>query len=395
MTKKSRLVRPFVTELDDFASRYLKQKKATPISVDLHNQIRARVCEDLVFCSTLTVRTFGENVPLAMLCNWFGPGKVLDLLREGALEFVLWDATVTRIATTIPGMYPLQTGRLTSPIHSDPEVSAMAGLEYLRDSLPRRHKRRLIAAACDRTRCVSNSLVAESVEFAHKGFEEGLFAHLGLPGDRPITELENEEKQKLAGIAASCLNLAFVADNENDFHRQHDTWEVLDRRLSMIPSRSDEVTRAASEVLRLECFPSLYDLVRTGQLDVREIPQIRASADSRQFRKWLADAISDETSKDICQEYVATLSSEQRIANRTWFRTVEVMLMGGLSVSPGATQLSAFIVAAGLTALDHIIVDKLLSGWTPRRFIERQIGDRVNQSQAGPIMDRPGSSDVS
>jgi hypothetical protein len=372
-------VRPFVTELDEFAVRYLKQTGDISFPGELHEDMKARFCEDLVFCSSLTLRTFGENAPLAMLCNWFGPGVVRDLLRDGVLEFVLWDVVVTQITNNIPGLLPLQSGTLTSPVHSDPEVSAVSGLQYLLSGIAAGDRRRLIKAVCDRTRCVSGSLVKESVEFAHVGYGDGLFEPVGLDGRKPLTELNHSEKQQLAKIAASCLNLGFLTENENDPHRQREMWQLLDQRLLMIPGRSEEITRAAAAILKLERFPSLYDLVRTGQLDACEIPRIRSSKDSRKFRRWLANASADGDSDAICQEYVREISAENRLTSHTWFRVVEVMGIGALSVAFGETDLSVLIGAAGLTALDHIIVDKLLSGWTPRRFIEEQIKTRVDR----------------
>ena len=136
--------------------------------------------------------------------------------------------------------------------------------------------------------------------------------------------------------------------------------------------------KAANEVLRIERFPSLFDLVRTRRLAVGDIPALRRSNDSKRFRAWLAQATQDDEFDEICQAYVDAVTNAKGLGDRNWFRALRLVSLGGLSVVLGPTPLSAFLSAMGLTALDHVVVDKLVAGWSPKRFIE-QVGRRAGE----------------
>lgn len=72
-------------------------------------------------------KVYGENIPLTLLINTFGLKTVEALLEQEAINFVLWTSGVTYSVSDTPCVYPLQSLRYSSSVHTDPEESIISG----------------------------------------------------------------------------------------------------------------------------------------------------------------------------------------------------------------------------------------------------------------------------
>jgi hypothetical protein len=139
----------FYTSLNDFCRKYfvIDQKPLT-LAEQLQFPIndateRAKFFEHLLLFDTISIKVYGENIPLVVLLRLFGEKGLENLFEQGAIRFVLWTPMITHNVTEIPGVNALQSGRINSPAHSDPEQSVDFGLNWLQRKLSDKQRRHL------------------------------------------------------------------------------------------------------------------------------------------------------------------------------------------------------------------------------------------------------------
>jgi hypothetical protein len=76
--------------------------------------------EHLLLFVTMSIKGYGENVPLGLRLKLFGERGLEALIERKAIRFVLWTPLITHLVTKVPGVNALQSGNISSPSQSDP-----------------------------------------------------------------------------------------------------------------------------------------------------------------------------------------------------------------------------------------------------------------------------------
>jgi hypothetical protein len=119
----------FNAALNEFARKYLVVGKEPLSSQEERlfkvrfNEKVAEFIEQLLLFETLTLKVYGENIPLTVLINTFGLRGVEELLECNGLKFMLWSNEIVYTKTHIPHIIPISTMGYSSSVHSDPEAS--------------------------------------------------------------------------------------------------------------------------------------------------------------------------------------------------------------------------------------------------------------------------------
>lgn len=127
----------FIKSLDDYSTKYLKNPNQQVDQVKAiieHEYLKNKISEFLMLYDKISLKVYGENVPLMLLINWFGADGVLELFKQNALEFVLWNNIITYMLPDngIEGINPFQSGHLTSDVHRIPRISAKEGFKWIK-----------------------------------------------------------------------------------------------------------------------------------------------------------------------------------------------------------------------------------------------------------------------
>ncbi len=391
MIKKNLSNLVFDKKLNGFARKYLVRGNEHLVE-DVRNfepeyrSLSAMVGELLMLHEGVALSVYGENIPLTMLINWFGPKGVEALLEQGAVEFVLRDDMITYVVDDINGILPLQTGQLNSSVHCDPEASATEGLKWLASPLPGRNRRALVRKAIKAYKAVPGDLNKEAVEIGYKRYKSNLFASVGLPFNKDLEDLNKEERAKLCGLTTETMELALLANYQYLTRDCGNHFLIAKAQVERL-HKARVIAQKAEIVFNIEKIPDISSLIKAGQLPLKEIPRLRASREATAFRSWLA-RLSDSTGvEEVSREYISALTK----SNTFWetrkgklLKTLGVSTLGmaaggalaGVEGALAGIALGKILEqAAGITLdlLDVYILDSLGKGWTPKDFIEKRL----------------------
>lgn len=298
----------FIKSVDDYASRHLKHTRPANIV-----QVRAeglyeilRVAEGLLVSPKLTLKVYGENVVLAHLITVMGLKTVEQLLKEKAIEFILWDQIITY--TSEPqmlsrGMFPLQSGTLTSSHNIDPFESAWLGLRWVNPPLLRSDKRRIARLAAKHTFRPRPNLCHEAVQVVTRAYKQGSLAPLGFSAEVEFKDLSNDALKQFSGLAEQALEVSALVDKGLDLYQGQDLWQIYQQLFAVIPT-PDQVFQTVSSVLALERIPAIPTLLLKNVLDIRDLPKIRNLPEAKEFRQWLWSQDSVHDNNSVSEAYL-------------------------------------------------------------------------------------------
>lgn len=115
----------FYPELNEFCRKYLDSSK----SISLMDQklfpqrisdIQKSIFEQLLLFDAISFRVHGENIPLAVLINFFGRKGFDALVEQESLHFVLWTQNIMHLVDDAKGINPLCWGKFNEGPHTDP-----------------------------------------------------------------------------------------------------------------------------------------------------------------------------------------------------------------------------------------------------------------------------------
>src|SRR5690606_27082101 len=122
------------------------------------------------------------------------------------------------------------------------------------------------------------------------------------------------------------------------------------------------------DILNNKRIPDLTNLYLDGVISLGEIVKLRNSIDGKKFRQWLE---SEDYNHD--EVYKRLLSNGSSILQNTWLRLVRwaaPTLIGFVNTFAG-------VVAS---AIDSVVVEKLINGWHPKFFLDNQLSIRLNNA---------------
>ncbi len=377
-----RLGYAFNQELNAFAQKFLFTGGSFT-QEDLRRAAEAtlqNVCTQLMFHEGLGIDVYGENMPACLLLNWFGLRGVEELLEAGAVEFVLNADQVMWIEQPSQGgAHPLAYGKLTDPIHSDPEASVNEGLR--RTKLPLRARKRadlsrkLVAAY--RT---EPEFSADAVKLANSAHKNGLLAQFGLPATKSPFDFDRDEREHFADLASDLRRVSVLATAGYEATAAPKLYSLTRAEVERVAALA-AVEYAASTVFTIENLPSFGELVASGNLKAADIPRLRQTEAARQFRSWLRNLDGPTDASTVSAAYVQSIARTRGWGRAALGKSVVVSSISqglGIAVSsvlvgPGNPVLGAAIgvgIDVGINALDASVLAALGRKWTPRCFVD-------------------------
>jgi hypothetical protein len=372
----------FAAGLDEVASLWLKkavQKNKNQMRADVAYEM-LRVAEALIISPRVTFRVYGENVVLSLLIKFFGKVKVRELIESCAIDFVLWNPTITytddqRILTQ--GVCPIQSGVLTSAPHSDPLVSASTGLEGWCPEVPIGEKAGLAKLAASKTFLPPGDLSHKAVGLIVEAYQTGMLSAEGFDSTVEINKIDAPRRRRLAHLAERTAEACILLDRDLDVLENKDTWESLWTIIATLKSRG-AIRDAVQEILKLERLPSIPSLILSGLITWDDVIAIRERSETQEFRRWLWSQPDPRDIPRVSEEYLKALTPQADFRDGTWFKiarisTVSVIggLIGTVAAGPvGGVAGAAVGIGLGscVSLADGLFVDRLMHKPNPRRF---------------------------
>ncbi|MFW5889608.1 MAG: hypothetical protein ACOCUD_04430 [Bacillota bacterium] len=387
----------FDKDLNSFARKYLvkgnKQTIKTRNMISRHNQIIRKVSETLLRHEGVAFKVYGENIPLAILTNIFGVSGVEKLLEQGAIKFILWTPVITYNSSNIDGILPLQSGNVTSETHYDPEKSAELGLKWMKKLPPKKDRRRLVRKTIKAYEVPPPEAANEAVKFGHEGYKSNIFENMGLSRRKDITDLNKKERAKLCSLATQCLELAILSEFKYHTLDSIDLMNLTCVEFNRL-QKAKMIEKMEDKLFRIEKLPDFSELIKEEIIDIKEIPELRATKDAIKFRSWISNLADESDVEDVTKEYLDSITKSTGFfeTNKGKFiKTVGVtsvsagigsLIGGGVGgIIGGIVGKSTLepLVDFGLNLLDTYILSGITQGWHPRHYFDKQIRKVVNE----------------
>jgi hypothetical protein len=326
----------------------------------------------LMMAPKLTVKVMGSNVALAVFVQIFGADVVEELLREKALEFILWRDYVGIIQT--PGPIPFVTGNFNSAEESDPEASNMAGLAGS-VTLTEAQRKRLVSLATENTTTTARQRAEEAWQTLIDAHKRGGLAEMGIPPDLSLTMLTEPLKSNLGQQLAHLQHALEIIARELDLYESPDTWKGV-LQLAREVTSSGQVVSAGESVLREDHAPSLGVLVARGALAPRVVMELRQAPAAKAFREWLWTRADPTDGDRVLDEYRRLIVKEREFGKvEKFYRAVRTV---GIAIGAGIVGAKiAAVIGGGLpietatgaaASLTDLFLNNLKEGRSPRRL---------------------------
>lgn len=302
------------------------------------------------------------------------------MLEQGAIKFVLWNPGVTYIVDDIPGLLPLQSmGNFTTAVHSDPEESIMSGLKFMSNPLPRRVRKDITRKVLKHYVVPPEDLSRDAAEFGHEGYKSNLFEEFGLPNEKNLTDLKQKERKLLCSLATQCLDLTILAKYQFSTYNSFDLMKLNRSEYGNLKN-ANAIENVVETVFDIESIPNFSSMISEGMIDITDIAKLRKRKSSKQFRVWIDKVSHHEDKSDITREYIDSVMDSKTFFQTPKGKLTKVIAVTSLGVVVGSTMAgpSGVIMGATIGLLDSYVLDKILKGWTPRHYIDKEIKPLIN-----------------
>jgi len=329
---------------------------------------------------------YGENLIAPALIKAFGVNGLLSLLEQKAIGFALQSSIITHLVSDIPGVHPLQHGRLNSPSHSDPHASVADGLGRMVEKPDGDTLRRLQQALADSYLATDLDLAPEAVSLAHDGYGLGRFSGLGLPPNKELVKLDKSERALLARFATELRDLAFLSHFKMETVDELVITRVCDDSLAKL-TEARKLASAEAQLFQIENVPSFAQLLASRVISVTDIPTMRQNPHASRFRRWLRDATESADAADIARQYLDAVTRRKGIFNSTTGKIGKTLGVSALSTAAGALIGGPVGAAVGgtigaaiptvldvsLDVIDEFVLGRVLEGWSPRNYFDKVV----------------------
>ena len=380
----------YFSELNDFCRKYYIGESGTiyPNQRELFQDshlMTAKILENLLLFDTVAIKVYGENIPLAILVRMFGVKGVEALIEQGALRFVLWNIMITHLVDEIPGIEPLQSGALNSPIHSKPKESIEAGFQWLPEQITRREKKTLLRKVRDIYIIPDKELARKSIDIVRSAYNSGKLEPYGLNSkNEQYIELNLKKRSIVCKCADELSQYAFLMGNGFTTLSNFEFYKMFNdssRKLYNSAQLQDSFT----ELCTLENIPNFGAILPRIKDPFNNVVKLRNKNSSIKFRKWLSERTSSDSYIPITKEYIDVIANAQGFFETIKGRITKTIAMSAIgagvgtiiSNSVGGAALGGAVGALlcptadlGLDLLDEFVLSGLRKGWTPKIFFD-------------------------
>ncbi|VBB13011.1 hypothetical protein [Burkholderia stabilis] len=382
----------FYPELNAFCRKYLDSSKSVS-SMDQNlfpqriSDIQKSIFEQLLLFDAISFRVHGENIPLAVLINFFGKKGFDALIEQEALRFVLWTQDVMHLVDDAKGINPLCWGKFNEGPHTDPIQSIELGLNWVRPVPGRREKSALVKKLLPLYSVSRDGLAETAVKATESAFLSGKLTALGL--DPKIIELTNFPRDKRALMnkcADEVLSYTLICEEQLTSYSNFDFFHFFNDSAKKIASLNS-VAEGYAEIAKIQHVPDLKVVFDSLDKPLERIAQFRNKRSSKKFRGWLADALDRTSGEELTREYIDALVAPKGFFQKDIGKITKAIATTAIGTGIGSlldTKLAGAKVAAGMLAttvlqpvadfsldlIDTYLLEGITKGWTPRMFFD-------------------------
>jgi hypothetical protein len=381
----------FYDGLNEFSRKYfVADSKLSAVEISQFSvqrqQVEATVFENLLLFDRVSLKVFGENIPLAVLLNLFGERGLEELIEQDALEFILWTPFVAFMEDYNEGIDPLVSGTHNSKAHSDPEESIELGLNWMTNKPLRSKRRALVRKLRDLYRIPADDLPHNAVGITKSAYSSGKLKAYGFdPEKRDIRKLNQTEKQRLCTCAEDLLEYTYLLSNKMTSFSKREFFEFFaqsQNRLKVANAKSVAFCKLAE----LEEFPDLKTLYTQLEAPLQKMLKVRGKRSSQRFRSWLDNPTppDERSASEITKEYIDAIANAKGFFQTTTGKLTKTAATSSIGAGIGAVigGIPGVVMGASvgkilepaadiaLDLVDQFLIDGLTKGWTPRIFID-------------------------
>ncbi|AOK66488.1 hypothetical protein QZN06_22330 [Burkholderia multivorans] len=382
----------FYPELNEFCRKYLDSSK----SISLMDQnlfpqriddIQKSIFEQLLLFDAISFRVHGENIPLAVLINFFGKKGFDALVEQEALHFVLWTQNIMHLVDDAKGINPLCWGKFNEGPHTDPIQSIELGLNWVRPVPGRREKSALVKKLLPLYSVSRDGLSEMAVKATESAFLSGKLTALGL--DPNVIELTNFPRDKRA-LMNKCADEVFsytlMCEERLTSYSNFDFFHLFNDSAKKISSLSS-VAGGYAEIAKIQHVPDLKAVFDLLDRPLEKIAKFRNKRSSKKFRGWLADALDRTSGEELTREYIDALGAPTGFFQKDIGKITKAIATTAIGAGIGSlldTKLAGVKIGAGVLAttvlqpvadfgldlVDTYLLEGITKGWTPRMFFD-------------------------
>jgi hypothetical protein len=388
----------FNSELNNYCRKYLVkdvQLSREEISQfeNTHNLNVASIFEQILLFDKISLKVYGENIPIAVLINNLGIKNFERLLEEDVFEFVLWTPVVTYLSSDIPGVMPLQSGNLNSPAHSVPSESIKMGFEWMKNQPDRKIRRELQRKIEKKYIIPSPDIPHNSANIVMQAYSSDKLAEFGMPKTKEIEKLVESERAKLCGYADDILETTILSQLNYSSFDNYKNYALTNISLVKIKD-AFKIKENFNQILKTENIPDLKSLILNKHINFDSLIKLREKRIAKDFRSWLNNLSQSSDSEYVIKEYIDAITERKGFFETHKGKFVKTVSMYGVGVGVGtlvggipgtilggpAAKMLEPALDLGLDFLDTYILDGLLKGWSPKIFIE-ELNSLISKKQ--------------
>lgn len=263
-----------------------------------------------LYYDTVCFDVYGENIIIPYLIHLFGEKGLENLLEQGAIKFLLSNTIITHLESPIKGIYPLQSGELSSAAHKNPEDSLALGFTFSINQLDRKKRKNLTKKILKNYNIHPKNISSRIVDSVYQGYKDNIFSTLGLPYIKSLEDFKIEESKKMAKIAEHYLDLSLMAYYQ---YSSIDSYplELLNTEQIKHLKNIKKIKEYTDKTFNFEKIPNFEMLINTGRLKKEDIPEFRKNKHSIKFRKWIASLSQQDFETFDVKEYLDSIEGNK------------------------------------------------------------------------------------
>lgn len=380
----------YFSELNEFCRKYFDANNKVT-SKELNNlpksfsDIKATLFEHLLLFDKVSIKVFGENIPLASMLNFIGIRQVEELLEQKAIDFVLWTPIVTYAVKNIEGVDPIGGGNHSSAPHCDPEKSLELCFNWMTRKPPRSVRRMLTRKIRDHYLVPDKTLAGTAVNITKSAFENGKLVNYGLdPKTKNYQLLDTDDKKTLAKCSGDLLQYSFLMKNGMTSYSEIKYFDFFSKSQNKLKQASLN-SKYFNILAEIEQLPDLKSIFHEIETPFDKLIKSRRSKSSKRFRQWLENASNTDLERnEIVKEYVDTIANAKGFFQTAKGKLTKTIVMGSIGAGVGSALAGPVGGIVGATAaklidpatdivldlVDQFLIDGLTKGWTPKMFFD-------------------------
>lgn len=338
-------------------------------SNEIELNVAGQFAEILLFADQIIIYSPAANLALALLEKWFGFQKLIQLIDDNTLKFILLPgllsyANSNNISSGIISGKPGPIHFIAK--HSPNDKSSIDPYESAQYALRRQSRMNIsdinhLAKKCaDSTKFIKPEnifpMVFEMTELEIRDLhQKGIFCPTLSKeklSDLPFEyhgEYLNILKSNVHFLLSAIEKIPLLEINKND---------IPHSKTNLGFQQGDKIIKGFQDIIDLENMVNISTLFKESKISLNEVIKIRRSKHGEEFRKWFNTIDSSKSANEFVKMYNSSLP--KHLINQGIYKTARLLL----------SIFSNPIVEIGLSIFEKLVLEKIKLGWSPKLFIE-------------------------